>query len=129
MCAEVGGIRRAQTLHEENLRRARATGDRAIEAVSLESLAFYAREAGRIDDALSMVKEGLRIHRDLGDVMKTGDSLGRVAELLAAAGSFSIAARLVAASDRLYEETRIDTPFWVAEQNEETREANSRAPR
>ena len=55
-------------------------------ARSLGQLASHARDEGRVEDALAMLKESLRILRDLGDRLGIADDLGRLARTLAVAG-------------------------------------------
>ncbi len=86
----------ARTLHEQNLARARSTGNQRMEASSLGALADYAMEEGRVDDAIALLRHSLRIHRELGDVLDTGVDLCRFAAALAAAGEAVTAARLLA---------------------------------
>ena len=57
---ELGDLERAQALHEDNLRRARATHADLIEAESLGVLAQYALNEGRIGEAVPMLTEAHR---------------------------------------------------------------------
>ena len=94
--ATIGEPNEARALHEENLTRARSTGNKRMEASSLGALADYAIEEERVDDAIALLRESLRIHRELGDVLDTGVDLCRFAAALAAAGDAVTAARLLA---------------------------------
>jgi tetratricopeptide (TPR) repeat protein len=119
MCGELGDLDRERALHEDNLDRARATSNRRIEALSLSNLALFARSDGRIQDALSMLHEAYRIHRDLGEPVEVADMLSRFASTLAFAGSAEAAARLLSCSEALREESGVRRS-WVAQRNEET---------
>jgi predicted ATPase/class 3 adenylate cyclase len=119
MCGELGDLDRERALHEDNLDRARATSNRRMEALSLSNLARFARNDGRIQDALSMLHEAYRIHRDLGEPVEIADTLSRFASTLAFAGSAEAAARLLSCSEALREESGVRRS-WVAQRNEET---------
>jgi|GEM_PF-474674 Predicted ATPase len=93
---ELGDRSRGVTLLEDNLRGARATRNDRIEASTLGSLSSLAFEAGRIQDASWMLKESLRIHRDLGDRLDTAVDLSRAARNLAFGGNPIVAVRLIA---------------------------------
>jgi tetratricopeptide (TPR) repeat protein len=86
----------ARALHEQNLAHARATGNQRMEASSLGALADYAMGEERVDEAIALLRDSLRIHRELGDVLDTGVDLCRFAAALAAAGDAVTAARLLA---------------------------------
>ena len=86
----------AHALHEQNLARARSTGNQRMEASSLGALADYAIAEERVDDAIALLLDSLRIHRELGDVLDTGVDICRFAAALAAAGDAVTAARLLA---------------------------------
>jgi predicted ATPase/DNA-binding SARP family transcriptional activator len=101
---EIGDHARGQALLEDNLRRARGTNNDRIEASTLGSLATLAADAGRIQDAGWMLKESLRIHRDLGDRLDTVVDLSRAAHNLAMAGKASVAVRLIASFEASGEE-------------------------
>ena len=55
----------------QHLERARATGNGRIEASTLSALATILVEQGRVDDAIPMLKESLRIHGRLGELLDT----------------------------------------------------------
>jgi predicted ATPase/DNA-binding SARP family transcriptional activator len=93
---EAGDQAAGQALLEDNLRRARATRNDRVEASTLGTLSTLAADAGRIQDAGWMLKESLRIHRDLGDRLDTVVDLSRTAHNLAMAGKAGVAVRLVA---------------------------------
>jgi hypothetical protein len=89
-------------------------------ALQLDQLASdFALSEGRIEDALSMLGESLRINRDLGMRGGIAETLSRFAHTLAVAGISERAARLLAASEALREEIG-GGPAWVADMNEET---------
>ena len=94
-CEDLGDRERSRALHVENLRHARASGNGRIEASTLGELATIAVREGRVDDALSMLKDGLRIHRHLGDLLDTAVDLCRLADILAFDGQATTAAVLL----------------------------------
>jgi predicted ATPase/class 3 adenylate cyclase len=102
----VGERERARELWEENLAEARIRGDRHIEALSLGVLADnFARDEGRVEDALSMLTEAYRIHRDLDmPAQQAAFDMHRFASGLAAAGKPVAAARVLASAETLLEE-------------------------
>ena len=101
---ELGDLDRARALHEENLDRARSSSNARVEASTLGILADYARKEGRMQHALSMLRESLRIHRDVGDLLDTTVDLCRFAVILASEGRTRTAARLLASVDALGDE-------------------------
>src|SRR2546428_2362650 len=116
---QLGDLERCRRGHEEVLREARAVGDWAIAASELEQLAGLARDDGRIEIALSMLAEALRMKRDLEMPNLIVESLCRFAETLAAGERAEIAAKILAADQKLRE--GIGGGFtWVAEVNSET---------
>ena len=121
MCSELGERERYRALHEDNLRRARATGNGRMEARSLSSLAeFPLGEEGRFQDALSMLNEAYRIDRDGGYVADIALDLCHFAEVLAAEGRAETAARLLSRGEALREEIGEGLESWAVEMNERT---------
>jgi len=105
--------------HEDVLRDARAQGDWAIAAAQLEQLSLFARDDGRIDDALSMLREALSVKRDLDMPDLIVESLCRFAAILAAGERAGSAAVLLGTTQALREE--IGGGFaWVTAMNDET---------
>jgi predicted ATPase/class 3 adenylate cyclase len=115
----LGDLERCRELHEDNLRRARAVGNKLMEAITLGALAMNWVKADRSRDALPLLKESFPIYRDLGDPLQTTDNLCRVARALAAVGRSDPAVRLVACAEALWEEIGAH-PGWVVKMNEET---------
>ena len=116
---ELGERERAVALAEENLVRARSIESASLEAMALESVAGYADDEGRYDDALSMKRDALRVHFERGDPQKYLDSLSRIANTLAHAGRGSHAAELLSASLSLHEEVGLMVPLYQRRRNEE----------
>jgi predicted ATPase/class 3 adenylate cyclase len=118
---ELGDFERSKALHEENLRRARALGNERMEARSLGSLGAIAGDReGRVQDALSMLKEAYRIDRDHGDRLEIALDLCRFAAALAVAGRAGTATRLLSRSEGLREEIGVTFRAWGAEMNDRT---------
>jgi predicted ATPase/class 3 adenylate cyclase len=118
----VGERERARELWEENLAHARITGDRHIEALSLGALADnFARDEGRVEDALSMLTEAYRIHRDLDmPAQQAAFDLHRFASGLAAAGKPVAAARVLASAETVLEENDARVRPVIAEGIDQT---------
>jgi predicted ATPase/class 3 adenylate cyclase len=116
---ELGDHEQARMLAEENLARARSIGSRTLEARSLESVGTYAHEDGRYDDALSLKRDALRMHVELGDPTAVLDSLGRIAITHAYAERGRLAAELLAASLALHEEAGLAVPLYQRRRNDE----------
>jgi predicted ATPase/class 3 adenylate cyclase len=121
-CYRLRDGERARALWEDNLRRARAAANRNIEALSLGALADnFAVEEGRVEDALSMLTEAYRIHRELGmPSVQTAMDLCRLARGLAFAGRAVAAARVLASANTLYEEIGARARPLTAERDEKT---------
>jgi tetratricopeptide (TPR) repeat protein len=115
----LGEAAEARALHEQNLARARSTGNQRMEASSLGALADYAMEEERLADAIALLRHSLRIHRELGDVLDTGVDLCRLAAALAAAGDADTPARLLASFATLLDEAS-SRRFDVDQLNDET---------
>ena len=118
-CGSLGDSERQRRLLDDNLRRARASHNQRIEASTLGELANMTFEEGRIQDAIWMLNESLRIHHHLGDRLDTAVDLCRAARAAAFAGKAGTAVRLVASVAG----SRSELGFrrsWVAEMNEET---------
>ncbi len=121
MHEELGDLERARTVHEDNLRRARALANRQIEAQTLTALAYYALENGRALDAVSMIKDALRIDRARGSDLQTAYDLVRFARALAVAGGAAAnATRLLASAEALRVEIGAGMPPFLAKISDET---------
>ena len=120
MCSELGEDDRFRSLHEDNLRRARALSNGRMAARSLASLSGIALREGRVRDALSMLKEAYQLDRDGGYIGEIALDLYDFAELLAAQGIAGTAARLLSRGEALREEIGEGLESWAAEMNEKT---------
>jgi len=117
---ELGDSERARAVLEDNLGRARDLGNRQMEGQTLGALAFLALEEGRARDAVSMMKDVLRIDRDRGVPLQTLFDLGRFARVLALAdGSATDAARLLSSAEAIREEIGAGLPPFFAKVKEE----------
>jgi len=120
MYEELGDNERARALHEDNLGRARALANKQIEGQTMSALASMALEQGRVQDAISMMKDVLRIDRDRGERLQTAFDLSRFARALAfAGGAGADAARLLSSAEAMRDEIGAGTPPWLAKVNEE----------
>ena len=96
---QIGDRARAQTLHAENLERARATGNHRFAATSLSALADHALADGRAGHALALLAESLTIHHALGDLLDTAVALALYTSATARMGDFETTTCLAAALD------------------------------
>ena len=94
----------ARVLYQDNLRRARVDHNGRLEASSLGALATLAFDDGRVADALWMLRESLRLHRELADRLDTALDLARAAQTLSMVGHPVEAARVVAALSAVSDE-------------------------
>lgn len=117
MYSELGDPR-AGPLHEDNLRRARVSGNGYIQADCLEALAFNAVREHRARDAIPLLEEANRTWADLADTFRLGVSAIRFARVLAAEGMAADAARCLSSAEVLLEEYG-STPPWVEKMKEE----------
>jgi predicted ATPase/class 3 adenylate cyclase len=118
---DLGEDDRARALLEDILRRARALRLERDQSMALGALSGFARRAGRIVDAVSMLAESIRIERELGDLAWTANNLGRLAEALALAGNGATSAQVLGCAEALHEQLGLKWPLWVNEMNDETR--------
>ena len=115
---ELGERERAEMLAEQNLLRARSIQSTNLEAAALETLAGYAHDDGRYDDALSMKRDALGLNVELGDVQHVLDGLGRIANTHASAARGGLAAELLSASLTLHEDVGLSIPLYQRRRNE-----------
>lgn len=118
MCEQLGDLERARAIDEESLPVARALGNVRMEAMFVDRLAESAIDEGRIQDALSMLTDTLRLYRELRAPVSTAESISHLARALAAAGNFDHAARLVACSETLLEEVEVAVPSEMARRHQ-----------
>jgi predicted ATPase/class 3 adenylate cyclase len=119
MYGNLGDPERRRALHEDVLRRARGQSDMGVVAVELGQLWRFARDEGRIEDAVDMLKESLRITHELDIPGGIVENLCHFADFLAAEGRAEMAARLLSRAEVLSDEIG-GVPAWVGELNEET---------
>jgi tetratricopeptide (TPR) repeat protein len=97
--AELGDRERARTLDEDNLDRIRELHNEQMEATTLDTLAGYAIDDGRVEEAVPLATESLRIYHDLGDPHGVAIELCRCAYAFALKGEVETAARLLSSSE------------------------------
>ncbi|MCJ7711837.1 MAG: hypothetical protein MUQ32_13520, partial [Chloroflexi bacterium] len=120
MYEELGDGERARAMYGDNLSRARALGNRQLEGQTLGALASLALEQGRTRDAVSMMKDVLRIDRDRGVHLQTALDLCRFARALALAGGAGAdAARLLSSAEAIRDEIGAGVPRFLGRVNEE----------
>jgi predicted ATPase/class 3 adenylate cyclase len=117
---ELGDVAAERAIHEENLRRARGLGNRRVEAGSLAQLAIFARDEGRLEDAIAMLRDAIRIEHGFGAVLDVAIDLGRLASVLALAGGPGAAAVLLSSSEALTQKVGAGVPWWAGRRNEQT---------
>jgi predicted ATPase/class 3 adenylate cyclase len=117
---ELGDMERGRALMEDTLARARASSNLRVEAFSLQHLAVHARDEGRLDDALELIRDAYRIHCELGQRSEIADAISGCARIHAAAGRVQSALRLLSSADAHYDELGENPPPYVADRNAET---------
>ena len=120
MCYDQGDRDRARMLHEDVVRRARASGNERMQATSLGALAEYAINDGRVSESLPMLSESTRIYRELGDRHAVAINVCRYARAAAAAGRAEAAARILSTAEVLRDEIGVSWSYWVVEMNDAT---------
>jgi predicted ATPase len=121
----LGDLRRARQIQEENLRRARASGDAFIESRSLAVLAQYELDQGRVEPAIPLLAEAHRIGGGRPGIPNRYQEVilvCRFALALAMKGEAAAATRLLACADAGFEELEVDAERWVIRMNDLTRE-------
>ena len=77
------------TLHEAILRLARELRNERMEATALAHLALMVRDEGRLGDAMTMIREAIRIEHRRGNILEIAVNFGRLASILALMGRAS----------------------------------------
>jgi predicted ATPase/class 3 adenylate cyclase len=116
---ELGESHRARGLMQDVLQQARAAQDKHVEVHALESLAIDAALEGRIEDATSLLGQAWKLNRDLGDRFRTAILVCRFAQVLGFAGRAEVAARVLAAGEKLYEEMGGSPMGWLQRGNDQ----------
>jgi predicted ATPase/class 3 adenylate cyclase len=122
MYEELGDTGRYRELTEENFRRARATGNKRIEARAQASLAGFAVEEGRVADGIAMYRSSLRLDREVGDRQGIRLDLYNIADVLSFAGQLELATRVLAATEASRERAGVAAESWVETMNARTLE-------
>jgi non-specific serine/threonine protein kinase len=94
----LGELEDAVTLAEEAVAAGRASGDRALVAIGLVSVAGVARERGELDWAAACLRESLDIATQLGYHAGIADALVGWSGVAAASRQTAVAARLLGAA-------------------------------
>jgi predicted ATPase len=112
---ELGDRERARAVLEDAFGRAQVLGNKQVEGQALANLAFLAEWEGRGREAVSMMKDVLRIDRGRGVPLQTAYDLTRFARILALAGGSSAdAARLLSSAEALRDEIGAGAPPFLA---------------
>jgi predicted ATPase len=121
---ELGDIGRARELHEQVVPRARSIGASHIEASSLGALGEYAVVEGRLQEAVELLGESMRIYLELKDPEFIAANLCRLARVKALSGHPLESSQLLARAEALYQEIGRAIDPWLVKFNEETRTTN-----
>jgi len=116
---ELGEPERGRILRERVLERARVAGNDYVEALTLGGLVRFAFAEDRLDDALRLLRESMRIWFRLGELSRVAVMLGRCAHALARLGDAKRATQLLARSLALFDEIGSRIP-WTDPENEQT---------
>jgi predicted ATPase len=122
---ELGDAERARQIQEDILRRARASGDEALEAKALSVLAMYALDEARVDEVVvSRLAEAHRIYRERRnhpDRYWHAILLCRFARALALRDRGAVAAKVLGCYRAHLEELDVaEEERWVVRLNERT---------
>jgi hypothetical protein len=82
-------------------------------ATTLGALSSYAADEGRVEDAVSLAAESVRLYRDLGDLGGIAIELCRCADITALMGRSDVAVRLLGSSEALREEIGLSMRPWL----------------
>jgi predicted ATPase/class 3 adenylate cyclase len=118
--ADLGDVAEAKRVHEESLLIAREIGNEAIEADAFAQLGMTARDAGQLDEAVSLLQSAIRIDARRGMLANVATQLGRLSSVLVRRGDGERAAVLLAASDAMREQVGAAIEWWAEERNAET---------
>ena len=123
MWEELGDYDRARALLEDSLDGARASANKSMEGQTLGALASLALREGRPPEAVSLLRDVLRIDRDLDMRYQTAIDLSRFARALAYAGGAAVdAARLLSCAEASLEEIGTTGPPYLRTIHEEALE-------
>jgi tetratricopeptide (TPR) repeat protein len=121
MYQNLGDVDRARAMHDENLRRARLAGNEQLVGTTSGVLAGFAMNAGRLEDALELLRDAIGIHRKLGDILGLLFDLHRSARLLFFLGRGPEAAtRLLSKAAALHMEMDLPPEPWLAANDQQT---------
>jgi predicted ATPase/class 3 adenylate cyclase len=120
----LGDLETARAIQEDILRRARASGDAALESRALAVLGQYALDAGKVDEAMPLLADAHRVQRTvqyrIPDRYSGALLVARFAMALSLEGRARPAAQLLSSFETLYEETGVHLESWVAKMNDAT---------
>ena len=119
---ELGDLARYRELVAQNLEHSRRVGDRRIEARSVGSLAMWALEEGRLDEAMEQLRESHRIDTELANPMFLAVDMVRYAMILARRGEVAKAARLIARSEEVWVEIGATPESWMSKEHDQALE-------
>jgi predicted ATPase/class 3 adenylate cyclase len=111
----LGDDERYVALNTDNLERARAAGNKLMEARALASLGAYAGEVGRLDEALDLLLPALELDRQNGHTWEVVLDLYRMCQAFGNGGQPLAAAWVAAAGDALADQIGITLPGWGLE--------------
>lgn len=124
-----GDLSRVREIHEETIRRARAIGDTFVEARALGIIAQFDIDEGRLDEAIPLLVQAHRIHRD----RRTGPdeywdaiAVARFASIADVKGEIEVAMRLVGCCEAAFEELAVNAlqlEPWLEEMIEAKQQA------
>jgi tetratricopeptide (TPR) repeat protein len=117
---ELGDREGEDRLHQESLAIAREIGNAGIEADSLAQLGMSARDDGRLDDAVALLRESITIDHRRGMAANIATNLGRLASVLVRRGDALGAARLLAVEQAVLDQQGAEMPWWAKRRNDET---------
>ena len=117
---DLGDREGERRIHEESLRMARERGNASIEADALAQLGMAAGAEGRLDDAVRLLREAIKIDHPRGMIEYLATNFGRLAYWLVRRGEYDDAARLIENEPRFIAELGGRMPWWAQERHDET---------
>ncbi len=120
MYDELGDNQRSRQLTDQNYQRARATGNKRMEARSQASLAGFAVKEGRVAEGLAMFQASLRLDWEVGDQQGALLDLYDLAEACAFADDHQRATRLLASAEAWRDRTGAGLESWIDAMNTRT---------
>lgn len=117
---ELGDRIEEERLNREDLALAREIGNEAIEADALAQLGMGARDEGRLNEAVALLRAAIRIDQRRGMTLNVTQQLGRLSSVQVRAGEHRLAAMLLGASEAFTGQLGSEPAWWAVRRDAET---------